>query len=109
MYVPFMDSCEIGKTEDIQSRTMAFGAIIDCNKEDKVDYSAYILPSGLSRLANFSLTMTDDANGNRVTCHSGYESIKKGPIRLIGYSAPCQTGILAMEVVLLLAAAGNAT
>jgi hypothetical protein len=110
LYIPFADTHDIGETEGVEAQTMAFGAAIECNKVENVDYRAYLFRKYHSSLdANVTLTVFDAASDTRVTCETYYTPVKSGPPR-IGYPGQdCQTGKLAMEIVFRLRSNSNST
>jgi hypothetical protein len=109
MYIPFMDSHDIGETEGVEARTMAFGATIECNKVEKADYSAYLFHGGSGYQGSISLTVADSASDTRVTCKMQTLFIESGPPRHGGVASQCQSGKLALEIVFRLHANSNAT
>jgi hypothetical protein len=111
LYIPFVDTHDIGETEGIEAQTMAFGAAIECNKVDSADYRAHLFDQSHNRgpAGNVTLTVFDAASDTRVTCETYTTPVNSGPPR-IGYADQyCQTGKLAMEIVFRLRPNSNAT
>jgi hypothetical protein len=109
LYIPFVDTDEIGETEGIEAQTMAFGAAIECNKVENADYRAYMTRAGAIVNANVTLTVFDAASDTRVTCGTYYTSVYSGLPLINSAFQDCQTGKLAMEMVLRLSPNSNAT
>jgi hypothetical protein len=108
LYIPFVDTHDIGETEGVEAQTMAFGAAIECNKVDNADYRAYLTHEGLFQTGNITLAVFDAASDTRAACTTYYATIYSGPPDSI-YATDCQPGNLAMEVGFRLHANSNAT
>jgi hypothetical protein len=109
-YIPFVDTHDIGETEEIEAQTMAFGAAIECNKVDTTDYRAYLIRDDERDMrAYVDVTVFDAASDTRVTCGNYFSMIHNGPIEDRTGGTGCQTGKLAIELVLPLGPNSNAT
>jgi hypothetical protein len=109
-YIPFVDTHDIGKAEEIEAQTMAFGAAIECNKVDTADYRAYLIRDKYSDMRGYvDVTVYDAASDTRVTCGNYFSQIRSGPMNIRNGATVCQTGKLAMELVLRLGPVSNAT
>jgi hypothetical protein len=109
LYIPFVDIHDIGETEGVEARTMAFGAAIECNKVDNSDYRAYTGRNGPFFSGGVGLTIFDAASDTRVTCETYYSDVYGGFPLVNRPSQPCQAGKLALEMVWRLSPNSNAT
>jgi hypothetical protein len=109
LYIPFVDTHDIGETEGVEAPTMAFGAAIECNKVDNADYIAYMWRDHRDLKANVTLTVFDAGSDTRVTCQNYNASIYGGPPRSDTQYTDCQTGKFAMEIVFRPTPNSNAT
>jgi hypothetical protein len=109
LYIPFMNTDDVGETEGVEAPTMAFGAAIECNKVDNADYLAYMWRSDRNLNGNVTLTVSDAASNTRVTCQNYYAYIYSGPPQLDSQYTDCQTGKFAMEMIFRPNANPNAT
>jgi hypothetical protein len=111
LYIPFVDTHDIGDTEGVEAQTMAFGAAVQCNKVDNADYRAYLFMDGYNGgpVLNVTLTVFDAASDTRVACETYTTFVDSGPQPYNGQRPHCQTGKLAMETVFRLRPNSNAT
>jgi hypothetical protein len=112
LYIPFVDTHDIGETEGVEAQTMAFGAAIECNKVETADHLGVVYRDEKRMEVNVALTVVDAASDTRVTCNTFTQAVDvvySGPppynVRVI----PCQTGKRAMEIVYRLTPQSNAT
>lgn len=105
MYIPFMNETDYRSSEAVEGRTMAFGSELECKIISDLDYDVVIRDS----YANISISMLDEPSGRRYTCQSVDQELERGPEPVSGIPAVCDTGKLALELVLRIDAAENAT
>jgi hypothetical protein len=111
-YVPFMDKSTTNESEGFQARTKAFGAGLDCQPVDQKNYTAeayedFIIGSNSRYTFEFTLP---DLHGKTITCavREPFQISSASPFN-DGRGEECQTGAVAMELVLMLNATGTAT
>jgi hypothetical protein len=109
MYIPFMNETNFSNPEAVEGRTMAFGSDLECNVIPDIDYNIILRSDSTVASANISITMADESTGQRFTCVSPNQELERGPAPVSGIPAVCDTGKLAMELVLRIDAAENAT
>lgn len=109
MYIPFMNETDYRSPEAVEGRTAAFGSTLECSIIPGTDYDVVLSSDAVDSYANISMTMLDDSTGQRLTCLSTYQDIERGPEPVSGTRPVCDTGKLAMELVLRIDAAENAT
>jgi hypothetical protein len=109
LYIPFVDTHDIGETEGVEAQTMAFGAAIECNKVEIADYRAHLYRDDPSLELNVTLTVFDAASDTRVTCNTYTQPIDGGPPPNNGHRPDCRPGRRAMEIVFRLGPNSNAT
>lgn len=118
-YIPFTNHTVESGTESTQAQTNAFGATLNCTLMDSKDYVAEVAlqPSITARLrtkeaaGNFQFTGST-SDGKRVTCSADNTTIQWGPptnANSVYDGVQCHSGAVAMELVLILDAAQNAT
>ncbi|KAH7135259.1 hypothetical protein B0J11DRAFT_575858 [Dendryphion nanum] len=114
MYIPFFNNASGYRREDVQmrARTQLFGANLACTKIDAQDYTADVFIDRVNgnSTSRFIMTMRNDA-GRRVTCEQQGFKVLNGPSADLEVvpGENCQSGQVAMELVLAMSATQNAS